>query len=313
MALLASDRARLNAPPLGASEDNASRKTEQEMQRNSQPVELVLKSQAAPHPDSVEAARDLADTYADQNRWDEAIEQYQIAVKLDSASSDLYNSLGIAYEEVGRLEEAERAYQQAIALNAKDSMPYYNLAIMYEKQQRIPEAVQAYRKCLQYSTDPSEHSEVKKKVIDLTSETSTGQSRLAYRLAAGVLFLGIFINIVSVVIGGGVSAIASSVIDLVLAFGLLQFRPGARKFTLFRAGAGAILIPFLAFVGNDVMTAIVMSVIQWGYCGALILLLTGQSKTWRLILGLGIFVVFTLGVFAVLLLLLVVAKAMGMH
>jgi tetratricopeptide (TPR) repeat protein len=156
-------RTRLMRGSLGVLENNASRRTEEEMQQDSQPDELVLKNQAAPYPDSVEAVRELADTYADQNRWDEAIGQYQIAIKLDSASSDLYNSLGIAYEEVGRLEEAERAYQQAIALNTKDSMPYYNLAIMYEKQQRIPEAVQTYGLCLQHSIDHSKRSEVKKR------------------------------------------------------------------------------------------------------------------------------------------------------
>jgi hypothetical protein len=131
-----------------------------------------------------------------------------------------------------------------------------------------------------------------------------------YRLAAGTMFIVISI-IVFLIMGDSASTI--SAIDLLLAFGLLQFRPGARNWMLFRAGVGAIVIPLWAFASNEITTAIVMSVIQWGYCGALILLLTGQSKTWRLILGVGIFVVFTLGVFAVLLLLMVVAKAMGIQ
>ena len=287
------------------------------MYQNNQPDELsTLESKVASQSDSIEAIRELADAYADQDRWNDAIEKYQVAIGLDSINSDLHNSLGIACEEVGRLEEAERAYQQAIALNAKDPMPYYNLGIMYEKQQRIPEAVQAYKNCLQYSADPSERSEVKKKIIGLTSETSTGQSRLAYRLAAVVLCLGILLNIISIPMGGGATIIVSSAIDLILAIGLLRLKAGARNFVFFRAFVGAIVIPlftFFIYTNGDLIATLLSSLIQWGYCGALILLLTGQSKTWRLILAAGIFVVFTLGISALFLLLIVLAKVAGMQ
>jgi tetratricopeptide (TPR) repeat protein len=284
------------------------------MQQNNQSDKLlILENKVASQPNNVEAMYELADAYADQNRWIKAIEKYQSALKLDSTNADLYNSLGIAYEEVGRLEEAEKVYQQAIALNTQDSMPYYNLGILYEEQKRIPEAVQAYRKCLQYSTDSNERSEIKKRLTALTSETPTGQSRLAYRLAAIVLCLGVFINIISVVIGGDVTTVIPSLIDLILAAGLFHLRPGARKFTLFRAVTGAILLPILVFVGQDAAAAIVISVMQWGYCGAMILLLTGQSKTWRLTLAIGIFVVFTLVIFVLLLLVIVLPKIIEMQ
>jgi hypothetical protein len=38
--------------------------------------------------------------------------------------------------------------------------------------------------------------------------------------------------------------------------------------------------------------------------------LTGQSKTWRLVLGLVIFVIFTLGLFGALMLLVLLASAL---
>jgi len=263
----------------------------------------ILKSKVISRPDDVEAICELADAYADQNRWSEAIGQYQIAIRLDAVNSDLHNDLGIAYEEVGRLEDAESAYRQAIALNPKNSMPHYNLGTLYEKQQRISKAVQAYRDCLQHSTDSNERSEVRKKIVGLTSETSTGQSRLAYRLAAGVMFLTIGISVMSGLIAGlSFIILFSGGVDFVLAVGLFQFRPGARGFTLFRATLGAIAVSLLAFTGNDPSAALVTSINVGGYCGAVILLLTGQSKTWRLILALGIFVVFYLGILAVTLL-----------
>jgi hypothetical protein len=53
-----------------------------------------------------------------------------------------------------------------------------------------------------------------------------------------------------------------------------------------------------------------LSVIQWGFCGALILLLTGQSKTWRLVLAMASFVIFTLGLCGVMVLLAFLASAL---
>jgi hypothetical protein len=102
------------------------------------------------------------------------------------------------------------------------------------------------------------------------------------------------------------------VIDFILAIGLIQLRAGARDFTLFRTGVGAILWPIMLFAKGDLTTAIVASVIQWGYCGSIMLLLTGRTKTWRLALAVGIFVVFVLGIYSVLLLLVVLAQLAGL-
>ena len=277
----------------------------QEVQRGSI---AALAEKVTSSPDNVELICDLADAYADQGRWGDAIEAYKAAIALDSTNADLQNSLGTVYEEVGKLMEAEQAYQKAIALSPEDSMAYYNSGAMYEEQRRMTEAIQAYEECLRYSTDPNERSEVKKRLTSLTSETSTGQNRLAYRLAAVALFVGVIVNIMDGLLGSNLGLkIIPIVIDTILVIGLIQLRPGARTYTLFRAAAGAILWPILMFAQNDLTTAIVSSIMQWSYCGSLILLLTGESKTWRLALAVGIYVVLFLGIYGVLLFLVVLA------
>ncbi len=152
----------------------------------------------------------------------------------------------------------------------------------------------------------------------LADETDTGQSRLAYRMAAAVLFLVVLINVVDGVLAWalgveaeiGLCTALPILIDVGLGIGLIQLRKGARTWVLIRAGVGATLWPILLFLSNEPITAAIMSAMQWGFCGALLLLLTGESKTWRLALAAALFVVFTLGLFAVLILLVLLASAL---
>ena len=130
----------------------------------------ILEERVASDPQSISDVHALADAYADRGQWDDAIKAYRAAIALDAANADLHNSLGTVYEEVGDLEEAERAYQQAIVLKPNDSMAYYNLGLLYEEQQRVPEAIQALEKCLRYSRDADERSEVRKKLASMLPE-----------------------------------------------------------------------------------------------------------------------------------------------
>jgi hypothetical protein len=143
-----------------------------------------------------------------------------------------------------------------------------------------------------------------------SGETPTGQSRLAYRLAAMLLFVGASLNIVDALLSGGatLTALLPGIgIDIFLGIGLLRFSGRLRLWVLVRAVLGAIAWPIIAFLGTEPSTALVMSAMQLGYSSALLVLLTGQSKTWRLGLALAVFAGFTLGPFALGLLTMVLA------
>jgi hypothetical protein len=142
------------------------------------------------------------------------------------------------------------------------------------------------------------------------AETLTGQSALAYRLAAVVLFLNALISVGNLLLAWlldlptelAYSTIIPVLIDLGLAIGLLQLRKGARTWVLIRAGFGAVVWPIFIFISNDPISAVIMTLMQWGFCGPLILLLTGQSKTWRLVLAMAIFALVVLGLFSLMML-----------
>lgn len=136
---------------------------------------------------------------------------------------------------------------------------------------------------------------------DLTPvDTETGQSALAYRLAAGVLLLNALLNIISTLfylIAGlppSMPAIVSGVIDLALAVGLFQLRPGARTWVLLRAVLGAIMMPLCAVSNGDLVELGLSALVYWGYAGSLLVLLTGESKTWRIAVGIVLFIIFGL-------------------
>jgi tetratricopeptide (TPR) repeat protein len=122
---------------------------------------VSLEEYVASHPDDAGRMYELADVYANHARWEEAIKTYRAALDLEPLNADLHNCLGVAYEEAGQVEGAEQSYQQAIQIKPQDAMFHYNLGTLYEAQQRTAEAVQAFRKCLRYSDNPSERSEVK--------------------------------------------------------------------------------------------------------------------------------------------------------
>jgi Flp pilus assembly protein TadD len=122
---------------------------------------ITLEEYVASHPDDAGSMYELADAYANRERWEEAIKAYRAAIDLDPLNADLHNCLGVAYEEAGRVEQAEQAYKQAIQIKPQDAMFYYNLGTLYEAQERTAEALQAFGECLQYSDNPSERSEVK--------------------------------------------------------------------------------------------------------------------------------------------------------
>jgi hypothetical protein len=131
---------------------------------------------------------------------------------------------------------------------------------------------------------------------------------VAFRFAAGILFANLLISAISLLFGQ-IPNIIAVVLDIVLAIGLLYLSHQARGFTLFRAYAGAILLPLLAFLQHDLLTAIIMTIIQVCFSGSLILLLQGETKRWKLITASIIFGVFCFGINICLMSVLLLAKA----
>ena len=225
----------------------------------------------------------------------------------DLQPARLFTSRRRAAKQLGEVSRSNRQVVQALVMVAETDASAEVRATALESLRtpalqavlrRHPELGQRARSAAQ---------QAKQRQIVTPDETDTGQSRLAYYLAAGVLLLGALVTVVDVLVSsaldisteGGFSIIIRIAIDVGLAIGLFQLRKGARTWVLIRAGVGAALWPIVLFLSNDPITAAIMSVMQWGFCGALLLLLTGQSKAWRYLIGIAIIVVYKLGLFCI--------------
>ena len=88
----------------------------------------------------------MGNAYSDLGEYENAIDSYQQALKLDPTSSKLHNNLGLAYAALGRFAEAEAEFAEAVRLNADYAEAHFNLGVAMmllgkkqpaEEQQRI--------------------------------------------------------------------------------------------------------------------------------------------------------------------------------
>ncbi|MBQ6375957.1 tetratricopeptide repeat protein [Candidatus Saccharibacteria bacterium] len=90
--------------------------------------------------------------YAKGQRYDEAVECFEIAQSLDNNPASIHNA-GLIYLETGAYEKAEMAFRQAIALEGDVPARYMALAKAEEKLGNYKKAVEALENA--YELDPS--------------------------------------------------------------------------------------------------------------------------------------------------------------
>lgn len=89
--------------------------------------------------------------YAKGQKYDEAVECFEIAQSLDSNPASIHNA-GLIYLETGAYEKAEMAFLQAIELEGDVASRYIALAKAEEKMGRTKKAVEALENA--YELDP---------------------------------------------------------------------------------------------------------------------------------------------------------------
>lgn len=82
--------------------------------------------------------------YANLKMYEQAIEDYQRALKLEPQAAYLHNSLGILYFDTGRSEEAIQHYLEAIKWDPSQPYYYSNTGLAYERLGAFDEAEQYY-------------------------------------------------------------------------------------------------------------------------------------------------------------------------
>lgn len=90
----------------------------------------TLEDQAAQNPQDPEAALRLANLFYDNQRFQEAADWYEKALKLDPTNVNARTDLGTAYFNLGRAQDALAEYDQTLKLDPRHEPTIYNTIIV---------------------------------------------------------------------------------------------------------------------------------------------------------------------------------------
>jgi tetratricopeptide (TPR) repeat protein len=99
--------------------------------------------QTSPPPHAVHALMGLV--YGQQQRWPEALEQYQQALVSQPDDAVLLFNLGTLYARQGDLTAAQTYLEQGVALCNEWAEAHYNLGTVLLRQERYSEAIAAFK------------------------------------------------------------------------------------------------------------------------------------------------------------------------
>jgi tetratricopeptide (TPR) repeat protein len=91
----------------------------------------------------------LGNLYKEQKRYEEAIDSYHRAIELNPKWATPHNLLGNVYKEQKQDEKAIDSYHRAIELNPKWATPHNNLGNLYKEQKRYEEAIASYHRAIE--------------------------------------------------------------------------------------------------------------------------------------------------------------------
>ena len=107
-------------------------------------------------PDYFLARNNLGLTLVSRGQTDEAIRQYQEALRVEPNSVDAHNNLGVALGQKGQTDEAIRQWREVLRLKPDYAEAYYNLGVVLGQKGETDEAIRQYREALRLKPDYAE-------------------------------------------------------------------------------------------------------------------------------------------------------------
>ena len=85
----------------------------------------------------------LGTAYGELGKYEEAIESYKQAIRIDPDDAKGHYNLGNTYFKSGKYKEAIESYKQAIRINPDYANAHYNLGVVYDKLGMYEESIEA--------------------------------------------------------------------------------------------------------------------------------------------------------------------------
>jgi peptidoglycan/xylan/chitin deacetylase (PgdA/CDA1 family)/uncharacterized caspase-like protein len=105
-------------------------------------------------------------SYYKEQRYQQALDEYLLAAKLDPASAAAANNVGFVYHKMNKLDDAVKWLQKTVTIDPKRSIAYANLGDALYEFRRMDEARRAYEKFLELSPNSSYAPAVRQRLIN---------------------------------------------------------------------------------------------------------------------------------------------------
>ena len=90
----------------------------------------------------------MGNSLKDIGSLDEALESYNVALRIDSSYAEAYNNIGVAFKDKGDLDVTIDKFNQAININVEYAEAYYNMGLVLKDKGNLEEAIASYRKAI---------------------------------------------------------------------------------------------------------------------------------------------------------------------
>jgi Flp pilus assembly protein TadD len=98
----------------------------------------------------------LGSALDEKGQFDEAIREFQEAVRLKSGYAQAHNNLGVALVRKGQIDEGISQYQEAIRLKPDYALAHSNLGIALARKGQIGEAIREFQEAVRLKPDFAE-------------------------------------------------------------------------------------------------------------------------------------------------------------
>lgn len=109
-------------------------------------------------PKSARPYNDIGNVFYEKGRLEDAVKQYQTAIRLKPDYLEPHNNLGMIFSEEGRFDDAARELTAALKIDPKHAVVRLNLANTYGKQGKLDEAVNEFKTLIKMNpNEPQYH------------------------------------------------------------------------------------------------------------------------------------------------------------
>jgi len=128
------------------------------LDKKGQTDEAIQQFQAAIRlrPGYADAHSNLGVALAKRGQTDEAIREFREAIRLKPDHANAHYNLGIALDKAGQMEGALRQFQEAVRLNPAYIEARYNLGIVLSRKGQMDEAIREFQEAIELKPDYAE-------------------------------------------------------------------------------------------------------------------------------------------------------------